>query len=84
MNNEPVAWMYETELQDGTTVKRVSGAWESKYKHISDICDRGYPVPLYTHPAKTLTDEEIATLKEIIRISDRKHDLWDKAKEILK
>ena len=58
MNNEPVAWMYETELQDGTTVKRVSGAWESKYKHISDICDRGYPVPLYTHPANPKYDPE--------------------------
>ena len=31
-----------------------------------------------------LSDEEIAVLKEIIRISDRKHPLWDKAKEFLK
>ena len=58
-NTEPVAWMYETEMQDGTTVKRVSGAWECEYKYIVDACDRGYPTPLYTHPAKTLTDEEI-------------------------
>jgi len=36
-----------------------------------------------THPAD-LTDEEIKILKEIIRITDRKHDLWDKAKEFLK
>ena len=60
MNNEPVAWMYETELQDGTTVKRVTGAWELKYKYIVDGCDKGYPIPLYTHPVKEqLTDEEI-------------------------
>jgi len=52
MNNEPVAWMYETELQDGTTVKRVTGAWELKYKYIVDACDRGNPIPLYTHPNK--------------------------------
>lgn len=57
--HEPVAWMYETELQDGTTVKRVTGVWELKYKYIVDACDRGNPIPLYTHPAKTLTDEEI-------------------------
>jgi hypothetical protein len=62
MNNEPVAWMYETELQDGTTVKRVTGVWELKYKYIVDACDRGKPIPLYTHPAKTLTDQEILEL----------------------
>jgi hypothetical protein len=33
---------------------------------------------------RELSDEEIAVLKEIIRISDRKHPLWDKAKEFLK
>ena len=33
---------------------------------------------------KELSDEEIEVLKEIIRISDRKHPLWDKAKEFLK
>jgi len=63
MNNEPVAWMYETELQNGTTVKRVTGAWELKYKYIVDACDRGKPIPLYTHPAD-LTDEEI--LEELL------------------
>ena len=31
-----------------------------------------------------LTDKEIEILKEIIRITDRKHQLWDKAKEFLK
>lgn len=60
MNNEPVAWMYETELQDGTTVKRVTGAWELKYKYIVDGCDKGYPIPLYTHPVKEqLTEIEL-------------------------
>ena len=39
---------------------------------------------IVNEPAKTLTDEETKTLKEIIRITDRKHDLWDKAKEFLK
>ena len=71
MNNEPVAWM-QIHYKDGRPTKfsKVQ-TWEDD-------------VPLYTHPAKTLTDEEIKTLKEIIRITDRKHDLWDKAKEFLK
>jgi len=43
----------------------------------------GWDTPLYTAP-RELSDEEIAVLKEIIRISDRKHPLWDKAKELLK
>ena len=54
MNNEPVAWW------DG---KEPSVLGLSYFKN--DYC----PIPLYTHPAKTLTDEEI---KEVIR----KH--WNK------
>jgi hypothetical protein len=46
MNNEPVAWMY----------KYGSGQddWDVGLTKESD-----YDIPLYTHPAKTLTDEEI-------------------------
>ena len=73
--NEPVAWMYA-----------VNGIWTAFSDELppDDVYDEGTLTPLYTHPAKTLTDEEIKTLKEIIRITDRKHDLWDKAKEFLK
>jgi len=47
MNNEPVAWLnYKGYLIDDDDVQR--------YK------DEGFVMtPLYTHPAKTLTDEEI-------------------------
>ena len=38
---------------------------------------------IYTAP-RELSDEEIEVLKEIIRITDRKHPLWDKAKEFLR
>ena len=48
MNNEPVAWIGKDELQFGFTDTRVTNEKESW----DDI-------PLYTHPAKTLTDEEI-------------------------
>lgn len=52
MNNEPVAWMSEL----GTCY------------HIDDIAEmdknnaNNFTIPLYTHPAKTLTDEEIHNL----------------------
>jgi hypothetical protein len=53
MNNEPVAWMqtYEGELNNI--------AWNKEdLKELSESIDYGY-IPLYTHPAKTITDEEI-------------------------
>jgi len=49
MNNEPVAWMCKDD--DVITDKfKKSGKG-------GDCSD--YNIPLYTHPAKTLTDEEI-------------------------
>jgi len=46
MNNEPVAWM-QIHYKDNKPTKYSSvKTWEDD-------------VPLYTHPAKTLTDEEI-------------------------
>ena len=45
---KPVAWIGKDELQFGFTDTRVTNEKESW----DDI-------PLYTHPAKTLTDEEI-------------------------
>jgi hypothetical protein len=45
MNNEPVAWIGKDELQFGFSDTRVTNEKESW----DDI-------PLYTHPAKTLTD----------------------------
>ncbi len=50
MNNEPVAWMYA-----------VNGIWTAFSDELppDDAYDEGTLTPLYTHPAKTLTDEEI-------------------------
>ena len=49
MNNEPVAWMFQGAFDISTYV--------SFEKPNSDIYPN--PTPLYTHPAKTLTDKEI-------------------------
>jgi len=51
MNNEPVAWMFEKD-----------GAYMC-IKHDSRVNYDG-GIPLYTHPAKTLTDEEIMETHE--------------------
>ena len=48
--NKPVAWMTAKGIQDVCTVNE-------KEEMGNDFDD--YIIPLYTHPAKTLTDEEI-------------------------
>jgi len=59
MNNEPVAWM-SVEL-DGRTVL-------ATYEFETAI-------PLYIHPAKTLTDEEIEEIYNEILIHDKKSSI---------
>jgi len=75
MNNEPVAWIGKNELQFGfteTTVTSEKESWDD--------------IPLYTHPAKTLTDEEIIKLFDSYEFSDEgvvefAHELLRKAQE---
>ena len=52
MNNEPVAWMWN---EDGCNF----GVVLDQDKQIGKKEFQDYNIPLYTHPAKTLTDEEI-------------------------
>ena len=52
MNNEPVAWM----SQGGDVTRSRNYFEEMGFKDL---------IPLYTHPAKTLTDEKIS--KEIYK-----------------
>ena len=54
MNNEPVAWMFQGAFDISTYV--------SFEKPNPEIYPN--PTPLYDHPAKTLTDEEIYLLAE--------------------
>jgi hypothetical protein len=58
MNNEPVAWM-QTYKNEPNNI-----AWTKKdLEELGKSIDYLY-IPLYTHPAKTLTDEEIKELSE--------------------
>jgi hypothetical protein len=52
MNNEPVAWMEYIQNEE----------WEVWFVEPTDLPDGHTYKPLYTHPAKTLTDEEIKDL----------------------
>jgi hypothetical protein len=51
MNNEPVAWYWEE--KQIVDLKRGSGKLDKVF---------GTPIPLYTHPAQTLTDGEIVKI----------------------
>ena len=52
MNNQPVAWAY---IKDGDFYDAIHS---DERKRVSGL----YNIPLYTHPAKTLTDEEITEI----------------------
>ena len=54
MNNEPVAYGM---FKDGSFIDAIH---PDEYHRI----EGSYDTPLYTHPAKTLTDEEILELKD--------------------
>jgi hypothetical protein len=55
MNNEPYIWMDDL----GTTIGNEA------YKELDDYLKDGL-FPLYTHPAKTLTDEEIEEVAQAL------------------
>jgi hypothetical protein len=73
MNNEPVAWMV-----DGVLFTSLGAALNISFD-IEQPC-----IPLYTHPAKTLTDEEIKTLSEKHLDMDWQTGVVDFAKAILR
>lgn len=52
MNNEPVAWIPKDHLKE-------MGKAGFRYTGVSYQEDKFYDIPLYTHPVKELTDEEI-------------------------
>ena len=66
MNNEPVAWMVENDedisfIMNGKGLAKPDDSWKSV-------------TPVYTHPAKTLTDEEIT---EVFDTTFEVHDYQD-------
>ena len=78
MNNEPVAYLM-VERNDGNSYIQMGvPTRDEKISH--------QPYPLYTHPAKTLTDEEINVVAilqdaEIVPVG---HEIWKTGEEFNK
>jgi hypothetical protein len=66
MNNEPVAWMSSQTDEDGDTL--------TMFSTYNDPLNKKQ-VPLYTHLAKTLTDEKIIEIYNSILIHDKKSSI---------
>jgi len=77
MNNEPVAWMV-----DGVLFTSLGAALNISFD-IEQPC-----IPLYTHPVKELTDEEIANTWDDVRkdatLKSSMKDIQEFARAILK
>jgi hypothetical protein len=69
MNNEPVAWMAVNEL-NGSYSTFTNDQKQKLLPHISQCY--GKWIPLYTHPVKDLTDEEI----ELVRVAIMNTAYW--------
>jgi hypothetical protein len=74
MNNEPVAWAM---FKGNTFMDAIHPDEHTRF-------EGGYTIPLYTHPAKTLTDEEIKELSEKHLDMDWQTEVIDFARAILR
>jgi hypothetical protein len=76
MNNKPVAWMEYIQGEE----------WEVWFVEPTDLPKGHTYKPLYTHPVKELTDEEILRIADSIVINDRTLENFsiDFAKAILR
>ena len=63
-NNEPVAWIELDVIPLTHIIKAV----------VRREQDEQYSIPLYTHPVKELTDEEIRTIQAICHLKDVGYD----------
>jgi dihydrodipicolinate synthase/N-acetylneuraminate lyase len=71
MNNEPVAWMSVNEL-NGSYSTFTNDQKQRLLPHVSQCY--GKWIPLYTHPVKELTDEEIRHIQAICHLKDVGYD----------
>ena len=76
MNNEPVAWMVKDDddisfIMNGKGLSKPDNSWKSV-------------TPVYTHPVKELTDEEIIKVYEdMLGVASAKGSAIDFARAIL-
>jgi hypothetical protein len=80
MNNEPVAWRWKYVKENGEPFTD----WQYWHEEPTILNkDKKYLEPLYTHPAKTLTDEEILEIYHDVYVKHH-NDGIDFARAILK
>ena len=72
MNNEPVAWIDPYDLER----LPLNDCWVNGEK------SKWADIPLYTHPAKTLTDEEIISIADDYEVAE--YRVCDFARAVLK
>ena len=60
-NNEPVAW-WTGEFNDEADDFMFDKTKQNHMNHINSRTHEFFPIPLYTHPVKELTDEEITEI----------------------
>lgn len=76
---EPVAWVMKDDLADADII------FTPAYTSFSDAMSKtvGDLTPLYTRPQPApvvVPDDLLSAMEEVLRISDREHDAWHKAK----
>lgn len=72
MNNEPVAWMYE----------KSNGASKLSFVKEKMLWEDMLEIPLYTHPVKELTDEDIAKVVHELNQKANTPERWVTAMQI--
>jgi len=77
MNNEPVFWLLERENGEHSFIKSKTMQEHYKSKNVDLI-------PLYTHPAKTLTDGEILNMYLEKTNGNKDLDIFEFARAILR
>ena len=82
MNNEPVAYVTGLNKFDSKMVDTVLKVGTPLYTHPASLVDwsyqQGYQVGKETHPAKTLTDEEITeVIKKIASNNEYVYSLYE-------
>lgn len=81
LDAEPVAWTDEQELRD---VEKYGCGYLFTANPITPHADPRRVIKLYTTPPVPVVPEELlTTMEEVLRISDRDHEAWHKAKSAI-
>jgi len=83
MNNEPVAW-WTGKFEDECDEFIFNETRQSHMQSLYSKYHNAFPIPLYTHPAKTLTAEEINQVAKDCKWDYDEMNVIDFARAILR